>query len=193
MRRRSVSIMSVIALAGLVAVVAPAGAKPVVAADPAVISKWDAIAFRTAAAGGASAQLYLGITSAAVYNAVVTIEGRFEPYTDQPRAHANASPEAAAATAAYRVLLGLFPTAAGPLAADYETSLAAIPNGVGKVHGVRVGEEAAAAILALREDDGRNAPIDPLPVGDDPGEWRGRRRAPRTHRCSSRGSGSPLR
>ncbi len=173
MRRRFVSLVSVIALAGLVGVVAPAGAKPFVAADPAVISKWDAIAFRTAAAGGASAQLYLGIVSAAVYNAVVTIEGRFEPYTEQPRAHANASPEAAAATAAYRVLLGLFPTAAGPLAADYETSLAAIPNGVGKVHGVRVGEEAAAAILALREDDGRNAPIDPLPVGDDPGEWRG--------------------
>jgi hypothetical protein len=34
--------------------------------------------------------------------------------------------------------------------ADYQASLAQIPNGVGKVHGIQVGEAAAAAIQQLR-------------------------------------------
>jgi hypothetical protein len=93
-----------------------------------------------------------------MYNAVVTIEGRYELYTEQPRAHANASPEAAAATAAYRVLTTFFPDSAQALAADYPASLASIRSGAAKVHGIRVGEAAAAAILKLREDDGRNDP-----------------------------------
>jgi hypothetical protein len=42
--------------------------------------------------------------SIAIYDAVVAIEGGYEPYSTLPRPHANASPEVAAATAAYRVL-----------------------------------------------------------------------------------------
>jgi len=173
-RLRWIAVVTTLMLAAPASLATSSLAAPTVAADPAVIAKWDGIAMRTVIGLGATAQLYLGFVSAAMYNAVVTIEGRFEPYTEQPRAHANASPEAAAATAAYGVLTALFPASAEQLAADYAASLAAIPNGAPRVHGIRVGQQAAAAILKLRENDGRNDPSIPqLVPGDEPGEWRG--------------------
>ena len=66
-----------------------------------------------------------------------------------------------------------FPTSADALDADYATSMAGVRNGVGKVHGKRVGEAAAAALIAERTGDGRGAVV-PQP-GDGspgPGEWR---------------------
>ena len=154
---------------------APSQAAPPVAADPAVITEWNAIAARTIFTENAtpipSSALYFGFVSIAMYYAVVTIEGGYEPYSTLPRAHAHASPEVAAATAAYRVLSHYFPASAGNLAADYAASLADIPNGVGMVHGKRVGEAAAAAIIAARQDDGRNASV-LLDVDIAPGVWR---------------------
>ena len=101
--------------------------------------------------------MYYGFTSLAMYDAVVTIEGRYEPWSELPRAHAHASPEVAAATAAYRVLIHYFPNSAAALTADYEAALADVPEGVGKVHGIRVGEDAAAALIARQADDGLDA------------------------------------
>ena len=94
-----------------------------------------------------------------MYNAVVTIEGGYEPYVEQPRAQAHASPEVAAVTAAYLVMSHYFPGTAETLAADYAASLADVPNGVGMVHGKRVGEAAAAAIIAERGDNGIDTTI----------------------------------
>jgi hypothetical protein len=173
--RATVVMVAALLLATPAALTSPAQATPRVARDPAVIRTWDAIAVRTIVVQGLKpppvAQLYLGFVSAAMYNAVVTIDGRFAPYTTQPRAHAHASPEAAAATAAYRVLSVYFPASADQLTADYQASLARIPNGVGKVHGIRVGEDAARAIVRLREGDGRDANIT-LNVTPAPGVWR---------------------
>jgi hypothetical protein len=173
--RATVVMVAALLLATPAALTSPAQATPRVARDPAVIRTWDAIAVRTIVVQGLKpppvAQLYLGFVSAAMYNAVVTIDGRFAPYTTQPRAHAHASPEAAAATAAYRVLSVYFPASAEQLTADYQASLARIPNGVGKVHGIRVGEDAARAIVRLREGDGRDANIT-LNVTPAPGVWR---------------------
>jgi hypothetical protein len=173
--RATVLLLAALLLATPAALTSPAQAAPRVARDPAVITTWDAIAVRTIVVQGLKpppvAQLYLGFVSAAMYNAVVTIDGQFAPYTTQPRAHAHASPEAAAATAAYRVLSVYFPASAEQLTADYQASLSRIPNGVGKVHGIRVGEEAARAIVRLRQGDGRDANIT-LDVTPAPGVWR---------------------
>ena len=56
-------------------------------------------------------QLYLGIMSAAVYDAVVSIEGGYAPYGGRLDVHGrrHASSQAAAATAAYRILTTNFP------------------------------------------------------------------------------------
>jgi hypothetical protein len=157
------------------AVSAPSQADPRIDADPAVITEWNAIATRTIFTENATpipaSSLYFGFVSIAMYDAVVTIEGGYEPYAELPRAHAHASPEVAAATAAYRVLSHYFPASAENLAADYAASLAGIPHGVGMVHGQRVGEAAAAEVIASRQNDGRGADVT-LDVAVEPGVWR---------------------
>ncbi len=180
MKRRSigsaaVGVLTAVAV-GVAAAPATSAADPPVARDAGVIVEWNEITERTL---GENAQpifqsiLFYGFTALAMYDAVVTIEGGFEPWSQLPRAHAHASPEVAAATAAYRVLSHYFPNSAAALNADYEATLADIPQGVGKVHGIRVGEDAAAALIARHPDDGINAPV-PQPQDDPllPGEWR---------------------
>jgi hypothetical protein len=160
----------------VLAVPAAIHADPPVARDAGVIVRWNEITERTLIENGLPIPtwlVYFGFTSLAMYDAVVTIEGRFEPWSELPRAHAHASPQAAAATAAYKVLIHYFPNSTTALTADYTAALAAIPDGVGEVHGVRVGEDAAAALIARRVDDGLNVPK-PQPQDEplEPGEWR---------------------
>lgn len=153
----------------------PAGAHPHDAADAAVITEWDAIAARTIFAENAtpapSSNLYFGYISIAVYDAVVAIEGGFEPYNPQPRAHRHASSEVAAATAAYLVLKHHFPASVDNLDADYQDYLSGVRNGVGRVQGIRVGTAAAQSLIQSREGDGLNAPIT-FDVEPAPGIWR---------------------
>ena len=156
-------------------IAAPSQAVPDVGRDPGVIREWNFIAARTIFAENATpvpaSSLYFAFASIAMHDAVAVIEGGFEPYAEQPRAHAHASPEVAAATAAHHVLKHFFPNSAANLDADYSSFLADVPNGVGLVHGTRVGEDAAAAIIALREDDGRGDPH-PFLAEPDIGIWR---------------------
>ena len=81
--RATVLLLAALLLATPAALTNPAQATPRVARDPAVITAWDAIAVRTIVVQGLKpppvAQLYLGFVSAAIYNAVVTIDGRFAP------------------------------------------------------------------------------------------------------------------
>jgi hypothetical protein len=69
------------------------------------------------------------------------------------------------------VLSHYFPASADRLFADYQASLAKIPDGPAKSRGIQVGEDAAAAIVRLREGDGRDAAIT-LDVTPGPGVWR---------------------
>ncbi len=117
--------------------------------------------------------LSFAMVQGAVYDAVNAIDGRHQPYLVAPPARRSDSKDAAAATAAYRVLIGLFPGQADTLDPHYQTSLAAIedtPPGA-KAGGVAAGEAAAAAMLAARTDDGRKGPFVPVP-GTTPGAWR---------------------
>lgn len=154
------------------------------AADPAVITTWNAIAVRTIAgpaplgAGKANAEAFIwyAFVHAAVYNAVVGITGDYELYKWTDRAPKGASPQAAAAVAAHRVLRNYFggtPTIAASLDADLAASLRQIPDGLPKDQGVVYGRGAADRIIDLRVGDGRNAPIvfnPPQPTAS--GVWR---------------------
>ena len=177
-RSTRVLMLAIIATAGVITpaiIDTPAEAHPPVAADPAVITQWNAIADRTIFAENATpvpaSALYFGFVSIAMYDAVVAIEGGYEPYNDQPRANRHASPEVAAATAAYKVLRHYFPASAATLEADYRESLAGIPNGVGLIQGTRVGTAAALSLIESREGDGLKAPVT-LQVAPAPGVWR---------------------
>ena len=81
------------------------------------------------------------------------------------------SKEAAAATAAYRVLLKIVPAQEPVLSAQYAASLLTIPDSTSKTRGIAVGEAAAAAMIAARTADGRfGAPG--FPLGPGAGVWR---------------------
>ena len=143
--------------------------------DASVVTAWNAIAVRTIFTENAtpipSSSLYFGFVSLAVHDAVVAIEGRYEPYIRQPRPHGRASSEAAAATAAYHVLRHYFPASAANLAADYAASLEEIPDG--KAEGARgVGRHGRGGrLIHARENDGRGAAIT-FDVPPAPGVWR---------------------
>lgn len=159
-----------------------AGAQPPASANPAVISTWNQIAVTTltqAPPNGAGktapeAFLYFAFVHAAMYNAVVGITGEYELYQWNARAPKGASPEAAAAAAAHRVLRTYFGgtgNVGANLDAALATSLGLIPAGVPKDQGIRYGERAADRIIALRANDGRDAAVT-VPAATDPGDWR---------------------
>jgi PAP2 superfamily len=118
--------------------------------------------------------LSFAMVHGAVYDAVNSIDGRYQRYLHVPWERRAASKDAAAATAAFRVLVDLFPAQAPTLQGHYDASLAAIPAGKAKTRGIAAGERAAATMLDEREDDGRlpaGTPY-PFPQGTTPGAWR---------------------
>jgi PAP2 superfamily len=117
------------------------------------------------------ARLEMAMVQGAVYDAVNAIARTNQPYLVSPRARRWYSQDAAAATAAYRVVSALLPDRRPALEPLYEQSLAAIPDGAAKTGGIRVGRRAARAMLAAREGDGRGGTRQPV-FGTEPGVWR---------------------
>jgi PAP2 superfamily len=114
----------------------------------------------------------LAMVHGAVYDAVNAIDGGHEGYLLSSRvATPSDSMDAAAATAAYRVLVHLVPAQQATLDAQHAASLGAIPNGSSKTRGIAVGEAAAAAMIAARTDDGCFGPFR-FAVGSGPGVWK---------------------
>lgn len=149
-------------------------------ADPSVVTRWNQIGVATIAADNATTPprkqpievyLYLAFMHAAMYNAVVGIEGGYEPYRFHEKAPVHASSEAAAAAAAHRILVTYSPEQRTTLDAAYDASLAAIADGESETRGVAYGELAAATLVAQRAQDGRNAPI-LFEKPEAPGIWR---------------------
>ena len=144
--------------------------------DPAVISEWNAIAVTTLLGDptkvALEGYLYLGFMHAAVYNAVVGIEGRYEPYRFHARAPHRASAQAAAVAAAHKVLVTYSPYATDPLNAAYAASLAEIADGKAKSWGIAYGELAADTLIAQRVGDGRNDATIQWTQPPAPGVWR---------------------
>jgi PAP2 superfamily len=118
-----------------------------------------------------SAVLSTAMVQGAVYDAVNAIAGGYQPYLPTAPADPAYSQDAAAATAAYRVVVALVPAQAATLQARYIESLGAIPDGPAKTGGIGVGEAAAAAMLAARQGDGRGGAFE-FQFGTAPGEWR---------------------
>ena len=120
--------------------------------------------------------LHMAMVQGAVYDAVSAIDRGHRPYLKGlPRAPWWASKEAAVATAAHDVLVGLVPQLPQAIRDRvdglYNTHLADISNGPRKEAGIAAGAAAAAAMLADRANDGRFVPL-ALPAGDEAGEWR---------------------
>jgi hypothetical protein len=145
------------------------------AGDPAVISDWNSRAVSTFGGDPTKAPqesaLYVGFVQAAVYNAVVGIDGRYQPYRFHVHARHATSTQAAAVSAAHEVLVTYSPYARESLDAAYATSLAQIRDDKAKTRGIAFGILAADHLIAMRANDGRNAPVlFTQPPG--PGVWR---------------------
>ncbi|KUH40552.1 MULTISPECIES: vanadium-dependent haloperoxidase [Streptomyces] len=115
-------------------------------------------------------QIVEAYVAAAMYNAVVGIEGRYAPYKWQVRGPGTASSPAAAVAAAHRVLHHYFPQARDSLRASYTASLAELPAGRARDEGVAFGKRAADHVIALRARDGRGAQV-PFSRPATPGAW----------------------
>ena len=165
--------LALLACAALTAVlVTPAVAQ----AD--VIKDWNAIAaaeaglLRPTAHGQTRG---MAMVEGAVYDAVNAIDRGYQPYRvdlDDVGAQPWVSQDAAAATAAHRVLKAITPVArhAG-LDTAYTATLAGIPDGPIEAGGVAAGEAAAAAMIASRNGDNFMAPFTPV-IGTGAGDWR---------------------
>jgi hypothetical protein len=141
-----------------------------------VVLDWNTIAVNTAVANHQNpfAQArYAAIVQLAVFEAVNAITGEYQPYLGTITAPPGASAEAAAIEAAYQVLSTYFPASASQatLDADRKNSLASIPDGQAKIDGIATGDAAAAALIALRANDGSSPPQFKLPGPPVPGEW----------------------
>jgi hypothetical protein len=114
----------------------------------------------------------LAIVHTAIYDAVNAVEGfPFAPYRVRPAVTTPASAEAAAARAGRDVLLALYPSRSADIEALYASSLAEVPDGPAEANGIAVGQQAAAGILALRANDGRNAGTTIVEPAEAPGVW----------------------
>ena len=199
-KRRRMNLFGVVAIAA-VALGVGASASTSGDADAALppgntVAQWNKIAEDTVVGSGtfqSEGLIYMAYASAAVYDAVVAIEGGFEPYGPDRSAPAGASVDAAIIEAAYRTLWAYFPpescNPSSPAAvyafcigvrarldASYAEALAAIPSSQAKTDGQAVGLRAANDIVALRSGDGRRTPIGvstPFPtLPPGPGVWR---------------------
>jgi hypothetical protein len=127
--------------------------------------------------GPVRASRAIAIVQIAVFDAIDAIVGGYHGYTGIHPAPA-ASMDAAILQAAHDTLVALFPSQASHFDALLTADLSEIPPGPGnaKAKGISLGKHAAAAILALRANDGSQVP-DPY-VGVDfitsdlPGMWR---------------------
>ena len=140
-----------------------------------MISAWNALALTTLTADPTKktpeVALYLGFVQAAVYDAVVGVDGRFAPYRFHARAPRHASATAAAVAAAHEVLVTYSPYAKATLDNAYIASLANIPEGKPKSSGIAFGIRAADNLIRLRRNDGRDAPV-LFTKAPAPGVWR---------------------
>jgi PAP2 superfamily len=127
--------------------------------DNTVIVEWNQIAYDAATVAGYFGPLLFhhdrGFTMMhiAQHDAINAIRPRFEHYAYSAH-RPNANPIAAAAQAAHDVLVSVYPDQAATFDAALATWLATVPNGAGKNQGIAVGQASAAAILAVRANDG---------------------------------------
>jgi hypothetical protein len=113
----------------------------------------------------------LAITQLAVYDAVNAIKRRFKPYLFHERVPRGASAQAAAAAAARTALLSLLPSQQAAIEAAFQGSLTELGSGPRVAHGIRIGVQAANAIVAARAGDGAAATPTRYVPQPGPGEY----------------------
>jgi hypothetical protein len=170
-RRRAVVL--VVAVAASTALAAPS------TAGASAATQWNLNATNALIVTGGQAppvsMLHLAMVHGAVYDAVNAIDGGYTPYLVSPDATPFDSQDAAAASAAYHVLVSILPAQTASLTAMYNAAIdpSVIPDGLAKTRGIAIGLAAANAMIAARTGDGRfGACCFTVPAVLEPGDWR---------------------
>lgn len=134
------------------------------------VTDWDTKA-TAVASPAALGEREVTIVDLAMFDAVNSIERRYQPYLEQLPTTRPTSADAAAASAAATALAGLHPEAAASFKAalaEYLARLDAAPEAL--TNGVRLGEAAALKILEARANDGATG-VDPYRPKTKPGQY----------------------
>ena len=111
----------------------------------------------------------MAIVHIAIFDAVNAIEGGFRSFTGIPQVHDTTSVDSAIAQSAHDTLIAMFPSQTAALDQELAEDLSDIPSSQAKTRGIALGQQAAAAILAMRSSDG-SAHAEPVLVQDG-GDW----------------------
>ena len=126
--------------------------------------------------GPARASRAVAIVHIAMFDAVAALGGDYQSYTDVTSFLRNASMNAAIAQAACDTLDALFPSQRATFDQTLASELAQMPDNRQKAYGTDLGHRAAAAILAMRHNDGSEQREPRLGVqfftSNQPGKWR---------------------
>jgi hypothetical protein len=104
--------------------------------------------------GPCRASRAMAMVHIAMCDARVAVAGGYRSYTGLPDAPADTWTECAISQAAHDTLCALFPSQTPSMDAALAQDLSQPPNGRPKTDGIALGRQAAAAILALRANDG---------------------------------------
>jgi hypothetical protein len=118
----------------------------------------------------------MAIVHIAMFDALDAVVGDFTSYTGTHAGPGSISVDAAISQAARDTLAAQFPSQTPTFNAYLAQDLAAVRNGQQRANGIDLGHRAAAAILAMRLNDGSQIPephvgVDYFP-SDQPGHWR---------------------
>lgn len=125
--------------------------------------------------GPARSSRAIAIVQVAVFDAVNAIVGGYQSYSGIPRVTGRVSFDAAVAQAAHDTLVALFPSQRGTFDQALAHDLSRL-RGPSVQPGIQLGQRAAAAVLAMRANDGSATAEPRLGIGffpsDQPGKWR---------------------
>jgi hypothetical protein len=136
-----------------------------------VIVEWNALLqSNIPSTAGVLTPRYYAMLHVAMFDAVNSIDTRYDEYRKRVWAPAAASAEAAAAQAGHDVLVSLIPSAQATFDAALQARLAAI-HPVRAQLGAHVGRKAAEEVIAWRANDGSTNPAPPYVLPALPGLW----------------------
>jgi hypothetical protein len=185
LRARMFGLLAGLAVVAAVGATTSRNAEAVLPPLPNTVQQWNKIAEDTVVGSGAfqgEGEIYMSYESLAVYDAVVAVQGGFEPYGPVISAPTGASLDCAVVEAAYRTLrhyFSTFPALVASLDGYYSEALSpsnlnGCTGDAGK--GTSVGLAAANSIVALRTGDGRMTPVGTTSSFETkdpgPGVWR---------------------
>src|SRR5438270_1726356 len=129
--------------------------------------------------GPGRASRAMSIVHIAIFDSVNAILGGYQSYSGIQSAKPPVSLDAAVAQAAHDTLAALYPSQAAAFDSLLAEDLTKVSNKNERTNGVSLGQRAAAAILALRANDGAQIPEPRLSgvgmnyfTSDQPGHWR---------------------